>query len=243
MRRIDKGNEPVEWRQYRLTPGARFDGDAGARKALRRHLIAAQGYICAYCEGRIALREEEDFAHDTCATRLEHLVSQSIINGDPKGRQKQNESDKWWFEERERFLKETPQMTELDFDNIFLCCHGNTDGEKHCDNSKGDRCLHFSPCDPHFIEELVYKSDGTISHRVFEEELTDILKLNHSRLKKNRLEVMNVVSRELGKGQWPCAKIEKILAKLESRDPEGKYQPFSGMARYFLRKRLGLPGG
>lgn len=49
MRKIDKRAEPREWKDYRKTPGARYQ----SFDFLVDALLDEQGYICAYCERRI----------------------------------------------------------------------------------------------------------------------------------------------------------------------------------------------
>lgn len=58
---IKKGKEPLEWRNYRRTPGAVYQANSELRNALLRE----QGYICAYCMQRIS-------AINSC---IEHLKS------------------------------------------------------------------------------------------------------------------------------------------------------------------------
>ena len=44
MRKIVKGLEPLAWREFRNTPGVKYE----AKPELRDALIQEQGYICAY---------------------------------------------------------------------------------------------------------------------------------------------------------------------------------------------------
>lgn len=54
MRAFDKGHEPHGLRTYRTTtPGASYAGWATGRDEAQRQLCVDQGYLCAYCMGRI----------------------------------------------------------------------------------------------------------------------------------------------------------------------------------------------
>jgi uncharacterized protein (TIGR02646 family) len=63
MIKIDKGPEPSEWTKYKLTPGVTYS----AIPELRKALLEEQGYLCAYCLGRIY--------DDPNKTKIEHLKS------------------------------------------------------------------------------------------------------------------------------------------------------------------------
>lgn len=65
MIRINKGQEPNEWRQYRLTPKAKYE----ATPELRKALLMEQGYICAYCMRRIPIKDKN--SNET--SRIDHI--------------------------------------------------------------------------------------------------------------------------------------------------------------------------
>lgn len=65
MRKIIKRDEPQEWRAYRQT-----HSKYQRQRALAAALFAEQGYVCAYCEGRIT--EERG------KTRIDHLKPRSL---------------------------------------------------------------------------------------------------------------------------------------------------------------------
>lgn len=69
MRYINNRNkEPKELVEYRKTPGVIYDDLGKERKTIiRNSLLDEQGYICAYCMGRIN--------SDTCT--IEHYISQT----------------------------------------------------------------------------------------------------------------------------------------------------------------------
>lgn len=67
MRKINKGQEPREWTEYRLTPGV----DYQAIPELRDSLLKEQGYICAYCMRHIPVRD----TNSDETSRIEHILS------------------------------------------------------------------------------------------------------------------------------------------------------------------------
>jgi len=65
MIRINKGQEPNEWLQYRLIPGAKYE----AIPELRDALLMEQRYICAYCMRRIPVKDNN--SNET--SRIDHI--------------------------------------------------------------------------------------------------------------------------------------------------------------------------
>lgn len=51
---IRKSAEPKEWTEYKNIPGVQFSGIP----ALQESLYREQGYLCAYCERRIPVRDK-----------------------------------------------------------------------------------------------------------------------------------------------------------------------------------------
>lgn len=51
---IRKSAEPKEWTKYKNIPGVQFSGIP----ALQESLYREQGYLCAYCERRIPVRDK-----------------------------------------------------------------------------------------------------------------------------------------------------------------------------------------
>lgn len=64
---IKKNKEPIEWKRYRTTPGAKYK----SIDALYKSLIDEQGYICAYCMRRIPTRDKVSNENH----RIEHVLS------------------------------------------------------------------------------------------------------------------------------------------------------------------------
>ena len=68
----NRNKEPRELAEYRETPDATYDGFA-EKKIVRQSLSDEQGYICAYCMGRIET--------DTCT--IEHYIPQKRHQDSP----------------------------------------------------------------------------------------------------------------------------------------------------------------
>ena len=68
MRKINKGNEPRKWTEYRLTPDATYKRISELADAL----LKEQGNICAYCMRRIPTKDKN--SNET--TRIDHKLSQ-----------------------------------------------------------------------------------------------------------------------------------------------------------------------
>lgn len=64
---INKGQEPKEWTEKRLTPNATYE----AIPELRESLLKEQGYICAYCMRRIPVKDKKIDAK----SKIEHIKS------------------------------------------------------------------------------------------------------------------------------------------------------------------------
>ncbi len=247
MRRIVKTKEPKEWCEHRNSQGATFDGDGAkkARDALRAHLLKEQGFLCAYCQRRIntALPGEVE------STRMEHMVSQSVLSGNPKDRLPEKDSDRWWFEDKELFYG---KLDELTYTNLVLCCDGNIAGSRygsqnpdnfHCDRSKGDHCIHFDLRSEVFISSIGYGVDGKIlsPDSAVQDEFDNMLNLNLSLLRANRKAALEGLCRALTKvlgATWRKADLEKWLEKVESRGPNGMYMEYSGILSWYLRKKI-----
>lgn len=70
----DRNKEPKELTEYRRTPGVVYDDLGGDKKSIiRESLLDEQGYICAYCMGKIDM--------ESCS--IEHYISQSRHQDSP----------------------------------------------------------------------------------------------------------------------------------------------------------------
>lgn len=76
MKYIEKKiqNEPATLKEYRKTPNATYSGFGDKDQLLKKVLLEEQGYICAYCNGRISLDLN---ANKKPKIEVEHYASQS----------------------------------------------------------------------------------------------------------------------------------------------------------------------
>ena len=88
----------------------------------------------------------------------------------------------------------------LVYSNMLAACCGGKDGtkdERHCDVSKGDREIKYSPADPaHAIESKIsYYSNGEIrsSCREFDRQIEDVLNLNNEDLMSHRKKALQAI--------------------------------------------------
>ncbi len=218
MRKIDKRAEPREWKDYRKTPGARYQPFGYLVDAL----LDEQGYICAYCERRIPHRDvqqEEDH-------RIEHLSSQK------KGREVGDDSD-----------LDYNNMVICCPGNI-----SNNKKQYHCDKAKGSKELTISPLNAAMMSTIRFTPTGKISSTDDQLNLElgkDGLNLNNQRLVKHRQEAWATVIERLNTLGWTKKHVENVLSIWESRHTisyagrECKaFFPFCSMVCFMLRKKL-----
>ena len=212
MIKITKGREPAEWTEERNTPGITFE--TAHKDALRLALLEEQGGLCGYCMRRIS------FAVGTQPdTRIEHLKPRTLSLAEGK-----------------------PEET-LAYRNMILCCDGDCDGSGnlHCDASKRDKEIHFTPFDAAAIATISYSSkDGSIksSNDVYDSDLNHVLNLNHPRLAANRLAVIKGLVREMGRKTWKKSDIAHKISYYSGRTANGLLHEYCGVMVWFLKKRL-----
>ncbi len=212
MIKITKGREPAEWTRIKKTPG--IDYENADKTALRRALLKEQGGLCGYCMSRISCAPEV-----VADTRIEHLKprSLSIAQGHPE---------------------ET-----LSYSNMILCCNGDIDrdGNFHCDRRKGDSEISFTPFDEAVISTISYSSkDGRIcsSDCRYDDELNNVLNLNHPRLAANRSSVIKGLVKTLGKNRWRRAELEHRIDFFKGKTDGGQYHEYCGVIVWYLSKKL-----
>lgn len=212
MIRITKGSEPAEWKKEKNTPGITYE--TAHKDALRQALLEEQGGLCGYCMRRVTF--EAGMVTDT---RIEHLKPRTLSLAEGK-----------------------PEET-MSYGNMILCCNGDIDRSKnlHCDASKGERAIHFKPFDEAAIATFSYSSkDGSIksSNMDYNQDLNDVLNLNHPRLAANRLAVIKGLVIELGRKAWTRADISRKLAYYSSKTSGGKLHEYCGVVIWYLNKKL-----
>lgn len=141
--------------------------------------------------------------------------------------------------------KEYPGL-QLVYQNMVLCCTGNTKGNVHCDNRKGKRSITFDLFSDTFFDTLSYSINANTvtiksSNPVWDKEINDILNLNCNILKINRQQVLNAVITTLGeKKDWNknLRRLQQLRDRWDTKDAAGRYNEFCGVVVWFLNRRI-----
>ena len=214
---IKKQHEPealIKAKREGLTRYA--DMQSNTKNYIKEALLKEQGYLCAYCMQRINLEN----------TTIEHYIPQNPLNA------------------------ETDINLSIDYYNMLAVCGGNTSiaarrSELTCDKHRGNLPLTVDPREKYSIEKICYKDDGTIYSldQEINKDLDKTLNLNceATLFKQNRKSVLDAVKKEiLRKAMGKLItkqQLGKMLDKLQVKD-NGQYKPFSGIAIWYLRKKL-----
>lgn len=141
----------------------------------------------------------------------------------------------------------TYSQLQLIYGNLLGAClggEGRATTEQHCDTRKSNRDIKWNPANTaHAIESRIrYLADGTIesTDEEFSKQINDVLGLNLSYLKSNRKAVLDSML-----NWWnftPNAR-QKIQQQIDHRTGHAaELQPFSPVAVWFLRQKLGAIG-
>lgn len=177
---------------------------------LRNALRDEQGHICAFCMRRIPLSKRDP--NEAEFSKIAHLLTRRNHPG-----------------------------LKFDFDNMVLCCAGNINGEAHCDKSQGSTDITLPLFYPQLQESISYGSyTGEIksSDKNWNTQLKDVLKLNNSLLKLNRLETLNGIRQILEAKKWKKAKIQEKLNEWSNFDSQQMLKPYCGIVIWYLEKKL-----
>lgn len=129
----------------------------------------------------------------------------------------------------------------LVYSNMLAACCGGEDGtkdERHCDVSKGDREIKYSPANPaHAIESKIsYLPNGQIrsSCSEFNGQIEDVLNLNNEDLTSHRRQALHAIKR------WKRTKNpnrKMVRAKITKlTDTSQDLEPMSPVAVWYLRR-------
>lgn len=216
MRYIKKGEEPKTLTEYKKFENAYYDGYKD-KDEIKKYLLKEQGYLCGYCMRRLSSVKE---------TKIEHLVPQSKL-GD--------------------------ERQALNYKIMVGVCYGNIGKDRKkeqltCDAHRGNEALTILPFDKTCIDKIKYDMAGRIfsDEKEVNKDLNETLNLNYNGenayLMLNRKTALEVLKNQLRnyqkKGTWSKALLEKFLQRYEQPDKEGKLIPYSGIAIWYLRKRL-----
>jgi len=181
-----------------------------ATPELRNALLHEQGYICAYCMRRIPTPVNDLKANET--SKIEHIQSR----------------------------KNRPDL-QLDYSNMAICCPGNLNNESHCDTAKKDSNLCFPLYNIELQESIYYSlKDGSISSKRedWNNDIQNVLKLNHPLLKKNRNAALNGVIEAMKSLGWNHQTVNRKYNHYQSRNAEGKFNEYCGIVIWYLEKKI-----
>lgn len=127
------------------------------------------------------------------------------------------------------------------YGNLLACCQGKTQGEPHCDTSKGKVEIKLSPLEPSCVDTLSYKyGTGEIrsSNLDYDRELDCPLHLNTPIIRQNRRKELQGIIKALQSKGFNSGAIRRLLRRWDSVDEEGKRKPYCGIVIYYLKKKL-----
>ena len=213
MIQINKGSEPKELTLYRTTtPNPTYKGFQN-KEILLAYLLKEQGFLCAYCMGRMS--EER--------ASIEHFEAQNPLS-ETENQVKTNNSD-------------------FEYYNLLAVCReeGLPKKLQHCDVFRGNKKLYFNPSNQLIsVESLVtYSNDGTIKHNgdlSMDKQLVN-LNLNVPILKNNRAKAKTEFFNMLKPTDYKKSVLNKILKKYIEKS-EGKLSPYVGIILYFLKRKI-----
>ncbi|MDY5738287.1 MAG: retron system putative HNH endonuclease [Candidatus Onthomorpha sp.] len=144
-------------------------------------------------------------------------------------------------------IKPRSKNKELNFEykNLVACCKGGegySEDRQHCDTKKGNTEISIDVFNDDDIKTISYSSrTGEIksSSTEYNKDINDILNLNCSYLKRQRISVLNAAIEALGKNlDWKNSRIKKEYDKYLNKDKEGKYKPYCGIVLWFLGRKF-----
>lgn len=132
---------------------------------------------------------------------------------------------------------------QLNYDNMVICCPGNIKGNYHCDKSKGNLSITFSPFDISTQRSISYGTkNGSIKSNLLNinDDINTILFLNDSMLRANRFqELQGIISvLDKSKKKWKKPQLEIKLEEWSKISKNGNLKPYCGIVIWFLEKKL-----
>ncbi|MDZ7933942.1 MAG: retron system putative HNH endonuclease [Emticicia sp.] len=237
MKYIDKQikNEPQALRNFRNnTPNANYKGytdkdiETSETHPLKNALLKEQGYLCAYCMGKISLTLNEN---NKPKIEVEH------------------------FKPQETHSKlDLSYMNMLGVCNGLSITHPEKEEMHHCDKTKGEygkmngkvELKKLNPCDKTCETLITYKADGEIL-AVNEDidvkyDLENVLNLNNQALKDARKAIVDNARKNLMKEkptqQWNKVFLQKHLDFWLSINERGEYKSYCMIAVWFIKTLL-----
>lgn len=212
---IRKSAEPKEWTEYKNIPGVQFSGIP----ALQESLYREQGYLCAYCERRIPVRdkmstEDHRIEHWHCRDKYpDEVFSYGNLLMCCPGQIRGGESHC-----DVRKGNDIIEWSPL---------------KKECTDS-----IRYS------LNGTILSSNAS-----WDKELNEKLNLNHEILKRNREQTLRgviegIISKRGKHILWTQKDVKDQLEKWSNKHDDGNghavYYPFNGIVVYFLKKKLAM---
>lgn len=209
MKLIVKDNEPLEWTEFRNTPGTNYE----SKPCLRQALYQEQGGICAYCSRRLF----DEFSNGTTTNRIEHIKAQS----------------KCTREERMHYTNMVLCCNGRIYNN------DTSDNNTICDLHRKNDDISISPLNKSCIDSISYSTTGRILSSNFDwnKDINKTLNLNHPVLVSNRRSSLTAIIATLGKKKdWKISEIKSMIKKFENRNADGLFEPNSDIIVWQLKK-------
>lgn len=188
---------------------------SGTKTDIQEMLLQEQGYICAYCTGRISL--DLDSTTGQKKMKIEHFYCRDTYPD------KQLDYDNM----------------------LGVCCGNTVSELHCDSSKKNQNLLYNPSKRQDFSKlKISYDySDGKIKSEdnTFNEELDSILNLNHILLKNNRLNTLEGIHQalhNLGNTRANKSVLERMLTNWSSVNQDGKKIPYCGIVIHYLEKRI-----
>lgn len=230
-------NEPNALRRFRNeTPNPTYKGysdkdiDSGAENPLKNALLEEQGYLCAYCMGRIRLDLNEQYKPQI---EVEHFDSQEL-----------------------KPELSVIYHNLLGVCNGLSVTYPEKEQMHHCDKTKGEagkmngkvQLQKLDPRLPDCERFIKYDLMGTImavhDDALVEHDLNKVLNLNNKALQNARKAVLDnakqKLMREKPSQQWDKAFLQKHLDAWRALE-KGQFRRYCMIAVWFLQELMKKP--
>lgn len=208
MKHVVKGQEPRELLQHRLRPDANYD-TFQRKDVLRQALVSEQGYLCAYCMGRIEPADDK--------MKIEHWRSQKQYP-----RLQLDYKNLFGVCKGGEGLPSRLQHCDTHKGDRDIALSPSKHPETYIQYNLGDGSI---------------RSTDSRYHRDLDKILnlnTETLKSNRKAVGDA---FYDSLKRRGDKG-FTIAELEREQARLRSKDSTGKYAPYCQYVLYLLEKKL-----
>ncbi len=218
---INKNPPPLELIQARriiVNTNKPYDAlDTDTKEAIRKSLCEEQGYLCAYCMGRIEPTEGR--------MKIEHWLDRSTHEGDTQ---------------LDYSILLGVCCGKTNYKNKQHSHCDDSRGNSSLKFNPANPAHH-----PHLRITYLLKNGEILSEdKEFREQLNNVLNLNNQVLLNNRLNVLKGVQDSLEKcapnATISRTQLQKFLDKYQDPNTKGKKEPYCGIAIWYIQKKLKL---